>query len=348
MPSSPASLLRALCLFALGLGLSAGVSRADLIWTQQGGWHVEGGALSGLTGRDGETALALMNKARAAEERHSYHSAIKNYEKVTKKYSSSIYAPEAFYRLAQIYMARQQLFDAFTAYQQIQSRYPNEKRFTEINHAEYHIASLLLDGAKNHLWGWLPLFRNRERCVSYLEQVYANAPYSDYAPLVLMSSARAGQYLGVPDAAIDELDRLINNYPQSALAPDAYLLIAQLHASLVQGPSYDQAETKQAITYEDDFMILFPNDPKIGDAAKDLDVRKKILAESKMKMGDFYFYKRDLYTAARVFYNEAITAYPDSDVAKDARVHLAAVEAKAAAAANPSAAPKKKKHFLFF
>ena len=115
----------------------------------------------------------------------------------------------------------------------------------------------------------------------------------------------------------------------------------------MEGPYYDQAETKQAITYQDDFMILFPNDPKIGVAAVGLDDMKKMLAESKMKIGDFYFYKRDNYTAARVFYNEAITSYPDSDVAKGARQRLAQVEMKANAAANPAPVAKKR-HFLIF
>jgi outer membrane protein assembly factor BamD len=63
-------------------------------------------------------------------------------------------------------------------------------------------------------------------------------------------------------------------------------------------------------------------------------------------MADFDFYKRDNYTAARVFYNEAITSYPGSDVAKLARVRLTQVEAKANAAAKP--ATPQKKHFLFF
>ena len=53
-----------------------------------------------------------------------------------------------------------------------------------------------------------------------------------------------------------------------------------------------------------------------------------------------------------MFYNEAITAYPDSDVAKHAKVMLAQVEAKAMGQPAPvtpgEPAPKKKKHFLFF
>jgi len=102
----------------------------------------------------------------------------------------------------------------------------------------------------------------------------------------------------------------------------------------------------QAISYNEDFMILFPSDPKIAQAAQGLDGMKKMLAQSKMKIGDFYFYKRDNYTAARVFYNEAITSYPDSDVAKLARVRLNQVEAKAKAAAESGG--QQKKHFLFF
>ena len=74
-----------------------------------------------------------------------------------------------------------------------------------------------------------------------------------------------------------------------------------------------------------------------------------MLAESKMKIGDFYFYKRDNYTAARVFYNEAITSYPDSNIAKRARSRLAEVDAKAARAAQPPPvkSPSKKKFWLF-
>ena len=324
----------------------AGTVRADLVWSADSGWRIEGGILSGLTGADGRDALDLMNKARSAEEKHSYHTAIKAYEKVFTIYPNSIYAPEAYFHSGNIWLARKRYNKAFNDYQQILSRYPNVKRFNEIIEIQYRIASALLDGARNRLWLGIPGFTSREAGVGCMEIIVENAPYSDYAPLVLMNVARGHQYLGNTDEAIDALDRLVNNYPQSVLCPDAYLRLAKLHASLVEGSSYDQAETKQAITYDEDFMILFPSDPKIAEAAQGLDRMKKMLGESKIKIADFYFYKRDNYTAARVFYNEAITSYPDSDVAKKARQRLAEVEAKASAAAK--AGGVKKKHFLFF
>jgi outer membrane protein assembly factor BamD len=245
-----------------------------------------------------------------------------------------------------MWLDRKKYLKAFDAYQQILTRYPNVKRFNELIEIQYRIASALLDGERNRILFGIPAFPSRELSIGCFEIILGNAPYSDYAPLILMNIARGHQYLGNTDAAIDALDRLVNNYPDSVLCPDAYLRLARMHSYLVEGPYYDQAETKQAITYDEDFMILFPSDPKIAEAASGLDRMKRMLGESKIKIADFYFYKRDNYTAARVFYNEAITSYPDSEVAKLARVRLAEVEKKAAAAAQ--AGGVKKKHFLFF
>ncbi len=46
--------------------------------------------------------------------------------------------------------------------------------------------------------------------------------------------------------------------------PSACRQARQEPASLVEGAYYDQAETREAITYYEDFMILFPGDPNIA------------------------------------------------------------------------------------
>jgi outer membrane protein assembly factor BamD len=348
-----APVLRLSSLLALAFCVLAGVARADLIWTAQTGWRIEGGVASGMTGAEGRNALDTMNKARSAEEAGRLSSAASSYEKVAKRYGNSIYAPEALYRAARIRLTGKLYDKAFEDFQQVVSRYPNTKRFNEIIGEQYRIASALLDGARNRIfWGLLPGFRAREKGVAYFEIVLANAPYSDYAPLALMNIARGHQLLHNTDEAIDALDRMINTYQQSLLTPDAYLKLAQAHASLVEGPYYDQASTRDAVTYFEDFMILFPNDPNVAAAEKGLENMKKVLAESKMKMADFYFYKRDNYVAAKVLYNEAITVYPESEVAARAKRRLADVEAKSTGKplppASPEDTPAKKKRFWFF
>jgi outer membrane protein assembly factor BamD len=341
---------RVLFLFSV---LLASVLRADLVWEKGTGWRIEGGALTGLAGAEGRNALEQMNKARDSEERGSTRSAFKGYEKIAKRYPNSIYAPEALYRAAKLHLVRKEYTKSFDDFQQVLARYPNTRRFNEIVGEQYRIASALLDGARGRMFfGLLPGFKQRDKALEYFETILANAPYSDYAPLALMNIARGHQKLGNTEDALDALDRMINSYSQTLLAPDAYLKLAQAHASLVDGPYYDQASTKESITYFTDFMLLFPSDTNIATAEKGLDGMKTMLAESKMKIGDFYFYKRSNFKAARVFYNEAITAYPESAIATKAKAKLAEVEAKAAKQPVPAApgteAPKKKKRFLFF
>ncbi len=332
---------------ALALSSSSRLA-ADLVWAPDSGWKVEGGALAGLTGSQGTQALDLMNRARHDEDRGHKGSAISTYEKVAKKYPGSVYAPEALYRAGVLLEGRKQYYSAFTDFQSVLRRYPNTKRFNDVIGEQYRIASALLNGNHNRIWGWIPSFANRTKGIEYFEVILLNAPYSDYAPLALMDVARGFQYeKSLPDA-IDALDRLVNTYPQSVLAPVAYLKLGDLHASLSDGPQYDQASTKEAMTYYEDYMILFPGDTNIPAAAAGVDKMKTILARSKIYIGDFYFFKRLNFAAARVFYNEAITAYPDSAPAQLARKRLADVDAKAAKFAVAPGTPKPKKRFWLF
>ncbi len=325
MPVLSMRSFRVILLVLLGLSIGGNLSAA-LRWTADGGWTVEGGAFSGLAGQDVQRATELMNKARAAEERGNKGSAMRMYKKVAKRFPNSVFAPEALYRQGHLRISRKQYYKGFEAFQTVMSLYPNNERFGEVLATQYQLAESLMNGARNHYWGWIPSFRSRERAITYFEWVVANAPYSDYAPLALMNIARTHQQLNNTPYAIDALDRLINNYSQSLLAPDAYLALAQTHASLVDGPAYDQESTREAITYFEDFMILFPDDPGLSEAQHGLDQMRTVFAESKMILGNYQLKYNKNFQAARVFYNEAITSFPDSEVADRARAQLEVVQ----------------------
>lgn len=343
-------LLRTLGLLLITLFVPAWL-HAGLVWTPGTGWQVEGGALAAVAGEQGRNALDLMNRARAAEEDGSHRRALRLYKRVARDYGKSIYGPEAYYRSAQIRLAQRDYRRAFDAYQQIVGLYPNYEKFNEVIADQYRIASAIADGARRRwLWGMLPGFAKRESAIMYYEYVVANAPYSDYAPLALMRIAQLHKRFRNKIEAIDALDRMINFYPTSILTPDAYLRMADVHASLVDGPEYDQFSAKESSTYYQDYLILFPKDPNVGKAETGLDAMKTEYAMSKMKLAEFYHYKRHNYIAAKVFYNEAITIYPDSAVALTARERLdkiapklAEQEAAAAARANRIEPPKPKK-----
>jgi len=329
--------------------------RADLVWTPQTGWKADGGILAGVLPESDRNALDSMNKARADEEKGNRSAAMSRYEAVAKKYPNSVYAAEALFRSANIRHSRRQYVKAFESFQSVVSLYPNSPHFNQIIGEQYLIANDLLEGKRNRYFGWIPGFKNRAKGIEFFQTILETAPHSDYAPLSLMNVARGHQKLGQTDEAIDALDRMINEYQQNLLAPDAYFKLAQTHASLVQGPAYDQASTQQAITYYEDFLILFPVNSNSVDVEKGLVGVRKTFAESKIVIGDFYFYKRDNFKAARVLYNEAITSFPDSAVAEIARQRLAAVdkiETKVKSAALPRSPapprPKPKRSFWLF
>lgn len=309
------------------LSVATSALRADLVWDAQNGWRVEGGVLAPFVSTpEGQNAKALMDEARRAEDAGRQGAALSGYKKVAKKYPGSVFAPEALYRSARIYEERRQFTKAHRNLQTIIFEHPAYQRFNNVLSSQYRIAEKLSQGTRPRYWGVIPGFRQREKGIEYFERVVFNAPYSEYAPLALMNAAAGYTERGDRDSSIDALDRMINNYPDSFLTSDAYLKLAAAQASITQGPAYDQASTQLALTYFQDYLILYPGEVDAAVATEGFSDARTMLAESKMTMADFYYFKRSNFKAAKVFYNEAITIDPESATAERARKHLERIE----------------------
>lgn len=235
--------------------------RADLVWTPDKGWQVQGGVLANVLGENinVQNALEAMNEGKKALDEGDYWAALGYYQIVVNDYPNSIFAPEAYYQMSQAFVKRGQFMDAFDALQEIVKKYPDYPRFNQIIGAEYDVAATIQSGATPYLWGWFPWFTNYNDAIKIYESVVKDAPYSDYSPIALMNISIIAEQEDKPDVAFDALDRLINNYPKSMFASDAYLQMAKVYRSLVQGPEYDQTPTRNAISFFNDYLILFPD-----------------------------------------------------------------------------------------
>ncbi|TVR53852.1 MAG: outer membrane protein assembly factor BamD [Puniceicoccaceae bacterium] len=311
--------------FLLFLPLAA--LQAQLRWEPGLGYVDDQIPFVGLLPEEAREALGWLNQGRFAEEDGSYITALRHYRRVFRRHPNSAYAPEALYRTGRVREERRQFAKAFEAYERVARAYPDYPRFNHIIGQMYNIAQRLQDGERMYAFGVIPGFRNRDRAINFFERVVIVAPYNDFAPLALMNAARGYQRARRSLNAIDALDRFINVYPDHMLAPEAYLKLAEAHAGLVDGPAYDQGATREALSYFEDFLIIFPNHPSVARAEDGLAEMNEVLAESKMILADFYFFRRDNYRAARVFYNEAITVAPNSEAAALARKRLERLEA---------------------
>jgi outer membrane protein assembly factor BamD len=266
-----------------------------------------------------ESARPIYQKALAAENNGRVRKALKLYEEIYQDYPASSFAGQSLFNSAILEYNRKKWKKSYSAFQTILIYHPDFPRYQ----FKIAIAQAEGDGIK-----FMFVFPSRayNRSVEYFEQVVRNAPYSDHAPLALMNVALIHQREGETAMAIDALDRLINSYPSSLLADDAYLSLAETFADLVQGPEYDQGATREAISYFEDFLILFSNNQDIARAEQGLAQMEDVYARSKLVIGEYYFKHRRWYQAAEIFFNEAITIAPDSPAAESARGYIAQIE----------------------
>lgn len=259
-------------------------------------------------------ALDLIDEGRSK-------SALNALKRVLRDYSNTPFAADALFLSGEIEMERGDLKEAFKHFQKIANRYPGYERFDAVIANQFEIATRFMNADSGLFSGG-----NKDTAIEYFEVVIKNSPYSDYAPLALMNVALISQEKGDAEMAIDALDRLITLYPQSLLTPDAYFAMAQIFASLIQGPQYDQGSTLEAINYYQDFLILFPRSQYVEEAEEGLRRVSEIYAQSKLLIAEFYYVNRHNEEAAKVFYNETITVAPQTEAADIARQRLERME----------------------
>lgn len=276
---------------------------------------------------DERAADELLAKGLRKFVNNSLRGAHSNFKKVVKKYPTTRAAGEAQYMRGRVMMAKGRWVKGFKFLQECVDNYPNYENFDQVIGAQFECATALMEGSRGKIFGILPGFKQYGEAIKQFEQVVVNAPYGDYAPLALMNIAFVAERRNESEIAIDALDRLINYYPQSMLAPDAYFNLAETYANLVQSEEYDQGSTRQAISYYEDFLVLFPESQSVGEVEANLRKMENLLASSRLTVGDFYYLYRNNNTAALVFYNEAITIAPDSDAAAEARTRIDDIDA---------------------
>lgn len=272
-------------------------------------------------------ASALLETAKAKLAAGSTDSADRSLKKIIKKYPKAVASGDARFLHSQILMAKGRWNKAFVSLQEIIIKHPNYENFNQVLSAQFDCATALMEGARGRILWIIPGFRQPNKAARQFEQIVRNAPYNDYAPLALMNIAIISRQEDMPENAIDALDRLINYYPQSMLASDAYYNTAQTYSSLINGAEYDQGSTRKAISYYEDFLILFPQSSYLGEVESNLATMEDLLARSHLNLGDFFYNYRSNNTAALVFYNETITIAPESEAAEEARARIADIQA---------------------
>ncbi|MDR2981074.1 MAG: outer membrane protein assembly factor BamD [Puniceicoccales bacterium] len=311
---------------------------AELVWTKDEGWKIQGGVLADLgltTPEQRRTALEKMNEAKRLQDEGSYSSALSIYNDVIEEYPGSDFAAEAFFQRGVVLFKRSEFEGAFGDLDELLRKHPEFHRFNDIIEEQYSIATAVKNGERPYLWGWMPWFKNYTKGLEFFDTINRNAPYGPRAEQALYDKGMLALKIDKNAEALDAFERLINNYPNSKLTPDAYIALAQTHSASVIGPQWDQGSTIDALNFYNDLVALFPDSHHAPEALKLADEMREVLAQNRLDLGLFYYERRNNNRAAAIFFNEAINAAPESETAKQAQKLLADIRAGKKAARNP-------------
>lgn len=258
--------------------------------------------------------LAYADEFLAAQE---LDKAIEEYKKLIKHYPRSREAAEAQFKIGQVLESKGELFEAFKNYQMAIDKYPFSDRASEIIKLEYEIGNKMLDGQEERNKFMNALVGGDHDVVEVFRTVIKNAPYGEYAA---PSQYKIGLYLQekqLYQESRDELEKVINDYPDSEWAKAAKYQIALSDAKRSSGAQYDQAITKTAVEEFKSFVAAHP-DAELSDKAQEhiLTLREKE-AENNFVIAQFYE-KQKNYKSAQIYYSTVVESYANTSWAPKA------------------------------
>lgn len=125
------------------------------------------------------------------------------------------------------------------------------------------------------------------------------------------------QYL----TAAAEFERFLERYPTHELAPDAALGICRSYVALSPIIPRDQGDTQRAYRECQAAALDFAGTEQARQAADLRDRMWEKLAEKVYHSGDYYF-SRDLYDSAILYFEDVVETYPDTEAAPRALARM--------------------------
>ncbi|MDR2863165.1 MAG: tetratricopeptide repeat protein [Puniceicoccales bacterium] len=352
-------------LAAASMALAA-TAHAELEWSKRDGWKVKEGTSAkllpdGFQGTEKEKAdlvgiaVQKMNNAWQLQREGDLSDAADILTSIIATYPGTDFAAESYFLLGVIYRREHRFEDGFEVLDELIHRHPEfrhvssgvelkqnipggtntkpsselwlSRGFDDVIELQFKIASDIKSGERPYLWGWFPWFRDEAKGLDFFERISNNAPFGALGDKALYEKGNLAVDLDKHEDAIDAFERIISNYPDSKLVPDAYLALARTYAGTVIGAEWDQGATRSALNFYNDFVTLFPTHSSAPVAAENAHKMRDLLSQNRYDLGLFYYETRNNPRAGAIFFNEAINAAPESKTAEDARKKLAEIKA---------------------
>jgi outer membrane protein assembly factor BamD len=315
-------------------------SWAPLVYRPGEGWVYEavgGGKWVRTRAKD------QLDVAEAAFEKKDYDTAFKAARRTVKVWPLSDYAPKAQYLIGRCYEVRRQDEKAFKEYQQLLERYPKIGNYQEILLRQFEIANRFLAGQWFKLWSYIPFFPSMDRTAAMYGKLIHNGPYSEVAPRAQLNIGAAREKQVSFFNRVDPFREAVKAYETAAdryhdqkeIASEALFKAGMAYYKQARKAEYDQSVAGQAIATFNDFVTLYPNDPRVPEAQKLIAALKTEQARGSFEIARYYE-KKKRWKGSLIYYNEVVNILrtePDSPYAEAAKERIDAINKRTAASA---------------
>ena len=215
---------------------------------------------------------------------------------------------------------------AFKEYQILVEKYPKFDGYQEVLQRQYAIANRYLAGQWFKLWGYIPFFPSMEKTADMYAKLIHSGPYSDIAPQAQLKIGTAREKQKDYPLAVKAYEKAADVYhDQAKIAAEATYRAGKAYYKQAQTGEYDQSAAASAIDTFNNFMVLYPNDPRVPEARTIIAKLRTEQAHGSYEIARFYEQRRQ-WQGALVYYNEVLVKDADSKYAAIARRRIEALK----------------------
>ncbi len=290
---------------------------AQWTWTPQTGRWVN------LKRLPKETPQLQVEYARSLMLEGEYNKAWRETRKFIEFYEDSEYLDDNQFLRGEIRMGQGKWLDGAKEFQNLIVVHPETDHYDEAIDKQYEIGDLYFERGQVKIKQRWTLWKKRplKRAVEVYSMVIENQPFT-------ANAAKAQYQVGLCryttenylEAAFD-YRRVIEDYSGSDWVDEASYGLAMCYYDMSLPPEYDQTPSQLTIDAIDSFGNRYPDDERLaGLRTKQAEMQEHI-AQQQLLNAKFYE-KRRSFGAAKIYYEQVVEKYPESDAATDARVWL--------------------------
>ncbi len=233
--------------------------------------------------------------------------ALVQWQTLLRRFPHSKEAPKALYNIGEIYLQRNDLFNAYRSFVKVLKEYPYSEE------TAYSARKLLDIGrrfSEDYGRKWWDLSKPIDNpAPEIFELIVKTLPYSREAEEALYLKSLFYFNRKDYEKAREAIQRLLDEYPDSDFDDDAEFLNIKALAQMSLRPDYDQKYALDAENAIKEFLAKYPDSGFADQAQKLLSDMQEKRAANMLKIAEFYL-KQGKKQAAVVYLKQIVSEYP--------------------------------------